>query len=815
MKRILSCALIASLFYSVALLAVSTANAQNVHAPDRVMTRYIGLSGATLAQLSQGATGAGLILYYLESQGPDRPTVVVRLSKTSATSNALAEVYEPFPGSKYLQLTIDNGSPKIDASYNLAITMKSLDGWWVRHGKPSYNLDVQISGPMYAMGGEGFSQESGFTGWASKLHPGEPAVELIVRDPKHTGTPVWDWRTRLPQFQGDAYIGTNYAEEECGTSRQIIPSASPMWPYITTATAYQQPVGKFLPPIGADWKQGKIIYFSELVAVRNQNCSYSINALNTLKGRITNSVDFEAPFAFYDLSGHDLGYPDLIIRSEHYPAQDSWTKYFFYPQSQVPSPSDLEWIRYTWSYKPGAGLMQYKIDVMGTYPYDSVTSLAGGSLKINAPSYKSFPDWVIHKKWPVVTFVAAEGQPYVSNEGIYEYSSHDAGPPYLLGWESRPTVDSYQIAQAGLRSEYRVSQDTPPHLYLSRLDYRLHLLGAEGGIWDLGNGQVVRLHNLAGTEYIDGWTREVATREPVAVTPGTPTVTSTSRLLESLYAFNGYLLYASENGVELKAWKYQPDLLDVSPPKDQASWIAGRDQLLRYGRTSRSPGNLLSWIRGFSGPDLAVKNATISDVRASKNGFRFLLHLRPGFVAKDGLARLLDQTAAGDYLVRYNGRLGIERLTPPALSAAIVSTTSALNQLVPGMIRVVLHNSGTEDAGHVSLELLADKSGGHQRIIGTWSGTLLGSKAQTVEVQWVPPAGTWTLTPKLRLPSGRVFEYAAVRTRIPPVGDSAVNVVMSAGGSRQSGPVVLFLLATCAVLAALALMGHAPAGPNP
>ncbi len=777
--------------------------------PDRVLTRYVSESGATLEQLTAGAAGQGVLLYYLESRGPDHPTLAVRLSKKIGASVALAQVYQPFPGSATLPTTVSQETLEVGPQYDLAITIQTEDGWWVRDGKPSYNLNIRIYGPMYSMWGASYDpQEFRFGGWPSRVSPGEPAVDITVRDPKHTGIPLWEWRSLIPPFEGSAYFRTNYAESKCARPRRIVRSVSPLWPYIATAQGYEQVVGLYSPPIGVDWQHGMIVYFSELVTVRNQACSYALYTLSSLDPRIVNRVDFEAPFAFYDLSGHNVPYPDLIVRTEHYPALDEWTTNFFYPQYQVATPSDIEWIRYSWAEKPAYEDMEYKVDVMGTNPFTTVTSLAGGALKAEAPSYDTYPAWVVNRSWPIVTFVATDGTNYVSNEGIYEYSSHDAGPAYLLGWEDAPRTDSYQIAQAGLRSEYRVSSDSPPRLYFSPVDDRLHLLDADGGIWDLGDGQVITLHNLAGSPYIDSWTLEKGARVPLPESTARG-YTASGKPLQQLYALDGFLIYAGANGVQVKESPYRPALFEASPPTDSASWNSLGARLRHYAGTPRDSVEMATWIDNSPGAELTLTSASIDSVRAWTGGFQFTLHLKPGFQIGGRLTHLLGHVHAGDFLLKYNGRMATQPLTPPVLSATIAQKMLTLQQLQPNLIPIVLHNFGLQDVSDATLELWAGLAGEADTKVATRTVALLGGQHSEVTMQWAPPeAGTWAVMPKLRLPGGGVFSYSGAQIRVIAPDASTINVVLNAGGSVQSTLTAVSLLAVVAVLAIVGLLAR-------
>ena len=299
-----------------------------------IHTQFVSESGTTLEQLSMGGVGQGVILYYRADHDADHPTLAVRLMKEAATSNARADVYSSTTADPTFTWTMKSGQVAFDGVTGLSITFVSFDGWWVRDGRPNYNLNIQVNGPVYAMWGGSYDFEKKVpTGWTALMQPRQPAVAVEVRDPQHSGEPLWDWRNALANI---AYLQTNYAERKCDTPHTYDLGITPLWPYVSgmvkkiglndsvsyQTSGFEQTGTVHAPPIIIDWGIGKITHFSEFVSVRNQNCSYSHYSINALQTDRRNQLDFETPFAFYDLSGEGKGKPNLILRTEHYYAGD-------------------------------------------------------------------------------------------------------------------------------------------------------------------------------------------------------------------------------------------------------------------------------------------------------------------------------------------------------------------------------------------------------------------------------------------------------------------------------------------------------------
>ncbi|HLO28813.1 MAG TPA: helix-turn-helix domain-containing protein, partial [Anaerolineales bacterium] len=622
-----------------------------------------------------------------------------------------------------------------------------------------------------------------------------------VRDPAKQGIPEWDFRYVLKPLPGRADIHTNYAERKCKTPMNINLGISPLWPYVAESGGYELPNGQLRPPIIVDWEKGKVTHFSELVTVRNQNCSYALYLLNGIDPGKTSQPDFESPFAFYDLSGQGKGFPNLVLRTERYPVGDPWsTGLDLEAQAGRPVPRDIETVRYSWRNTVGDRLWDYKVEVLGFYPYTFDTSIAGGLFSIDVPPYEKFPKWVIGHSWPAVTFIDTEGHSYSSNEGIYDWSPREIGIGYILGWEEESKLQAFSKIANGFRGEYRFRKNVPPSLYLSPIDNQLHLLWGEGGLWDLGEGLVLKLGNLDGGRYINSWVRErvpvQSTRQPVDAQPAVA-----GEAEESLYALAGYLIYSGRAGTELRQAEYPPSRFEILPPTDKASWQLFQERLGPYTEERRDPKDLRSWLSPFSGKTLTIAGGQISDVRVMPNGFRFILDLRPGYRVQEN--ELFDAFAfePGHYVVTYNGHFTIEPLTPPAISVSLINPI--VHQLELNPIQVTFRNDGLEDIPQATLELSATSSDGTTRVVANKTVQLLAKKSVTTTLVWAPASsGTWILTPKIQEPNGRSIAGDPVSIVIAHSKTANLRNLLLVSTSPRRLPVILLGLIILATLTA-------------
>jgi len=278
---------------------------------------------------------------------------------------------------------------------------------------------------------------------------------------------------------------------------------------------------------------------------------YSIERV--LPGQL-NSPNFEVPFAFYDLSGKGVGYPNLLLRTVRTIKNA--------PLSEPGNP-ETQSIRYSWRNAVGDWRWDYKIDVLGQYEYTSETPIAGGAAVIDAPSYEAFPSWVIDRSWSAVSFVDREERLDLSSEGIYDWSMRGVSEEYLFGWEREPVLIQFQDIRTGFRGEYRLSASQKPTLYMSPVDNRLHLKWAEQGIWRLDEAKILRVANLDSDAYLDVWSQEslaaaterdtsaVESSEDGAVAADNSA--SEAQVIETVYALDGYLLYTDGDRITIVA----------------------------------------------------------------------------------------------------------------------------------------------------------------------------------------------------------------------------------------------------------------------
>jgi hypothetical protein len=666
-------------------------------ASEPVLAVYIS-NQSDLAGILAGESGEAFLLYYFPNKGQEQPALVVRLFKETGAVFSTADVFDAPPGNTHVPVEFINGYPALSNDLIATIHMIAYEGWWVRDGLINFNVDIQVYGPVMTMWASGDN-----SGWANLLVYGEPNAHIIVRDKNGDGLADWDWRTMLPEFPNRGDVRTTYAERKCASPQVVEGGIPASWPFVASSSeyGYEQASGIFRPPIVVSWEDGRIRFFSEIVTLRNQNCSYGLHSIERILPNQINSPDFEAPFVFYDLSGKGIGYPNLILRTG---------RLILNTDVNNLASEQLEVIRYTWSNKDfGDRSMDYKVEVLGFHPYEFVTSIADNLAFIDAPPYELFPDWIITKNWPVVTFIDSEDINYLTSEGIYEWAPGDLGSDFFLGIIDQGKVDLFGDIRTGLRGEYRLNTDQPIILYMSPVDNRLHLKWAEQGIWRLGDEHVLRVKNIDGDEYIDAWSHEL---KPLSsdVLAEMSDDESESFILEELYVLDGYLLYANGVNLTMISSNSSPSIFETKPPIDHSTWQTHRTQLAPYESARKDPHNLRSWLDGSGQIEFQLDGAELTGYRYTPDGLRFEIELQPGFTQQGEDLLGVSGLMPGFYLVTYaQGVFQVESLTPPQLSLVL---TSQRDEIFPGanlyQVNLTAANQGNQDSPELEVVLTSD-----------------------------------------------------------------------------------------------------------
>ncbi|MCY0899355.1 MAG: hypothetical protein OWU33_10560 [Firmicutes bacterium] len=567
-------------------------------------------------------------------------------------------------GPRGVKVLSDGGHPYL--------ILESRTAGWIEQGRTNYNVTLWVDG----LSGMGYP----------KVLPNGHINTVYRVGQKSPGIPQWE----VGQNLGNPQPSWGYARLEI---QDRLPGAPPFrvmngimpdFPYLGVGNSRQ--VDWYLEnpsPLYFNLTQSQLILYS-FVGFEDGG-TYRINSVNAAP-----HPDFESPFAFYNFLP-DSRYSQLVVRSDTYPAGDAFG---FFPTIH----RDETTFRYSWA---GANptLFSYSLQLAGSIPLNQTVSIGGVRFRAVRPT--DLPTWVMTQKWPMVAFVQSL-HGYASSEGIYSYTPQQPSAwPWLLGLTAHPAqywahpylvtnpgpATSDEGLAVGYRGEYDTADFRTPELYISPIDGLVHLLWAQGGIWNLGHGWYEREENLTGGPYLDVWelkhlTRK--TRHPRAMS---------GKTVETFYDLGRTLLYQGPTSIEILRLPATVDPVLVNPPTNRASWLAFR-KLTREAETGRSPFDMGEWMTAWKGPRVAWQGAQLQDVRVVAGRFTWILHL----TSSTKVSRVtpgLSPLSPGTYLLTYDPATGQWAALPhpvARVSARAVVSTPVVGQVATVTVR--LHNRG-------------------------------------------------------------------------------------------------------------------------
>lgn len=470
---------------------------------------------------------------------------------------------------------------------------------------------------------------------------------------------------------------------------------------------------------------------------------HNVNSLN-----FAPDINFEAPFVFYNFDQNSRQ-TQMVVRGAFFPVNDP----------HVPFRTDYGQAGYRYSWKTDSDVYwAYGLQMAGMRNYEDWVTV--GDLQFRSVPPEIFPEWVVNHDWPLVTFI--EPRPgYGGSEGIYFYSGQDQELWAWLAGETNtpPTNLKYPYLQQntdltaftdttlpeGFRGEYLFLATESPSLYLSPIDYKLHLLGAQGGVWNLGDGHILRTHNLDTGKYINVWIRETISLD--VNEHGLGEIVE-SQLIEALYVLPNYLLHITPQGFSLRQAHFEPSLFEIAPPTNKATWQAFREQVRQYENQERDPVNLHGWLDAFSGPRMDMVGASIANVRFLDDGFRFELTLTSDYQTYSDDLLGIAGLAAGDYLVVHRqGEFAISPLVSAILSLDMQPLEESETTTT---IQIKVQNRSTADAP--ALMLVAETVAEGETMVELSRVPVDALAGESVQLLLnIPPEASGAVTLRLRL----------------------------------------------------------------
>lgn len=645
-----------------------------------------------------------------------------------------ASIYANNLGRELIEYSLDGDELYVLSSNGFPyITMRPEGAGWLVDGKTNYQLTASVDGPLPGREGAGYP----------KVQTDGVVDSVIQVGSEQHGVPKWQILRVANDPCPDCIYPRFAATERLPEAPpfQVVTPTIPSFPHLGIIG---RPINYFVenrPPFYFNLGSMELEMF---LFVGLQSGLYAVNSF-----RSPPWVDFEAPFVWYNLDSSSR-YPQLVARAWYYPSGDPVL-------SAYGSPTAFSSFRYSWK-NSDEERWAYSLQVAGLFSYAKEIEI--GDTKVWGVPADELPEWIVTQPWHVSTFVEpVEGYP--GGEGIYYYSTQTHE---LLAWLSGVTDElpsaltepllnetageMYSSLPEGFRGEYNILHPRAPELYFSPVDNRLHLLYAQGGVWNLGDGRVLRMHNLDGDAHIDGWTREIMASaagevSEVRAVPGL--------VEEALYTVDGFMVYSGE---EVCGWRITQQALanfEIRPPTDQVTWTEFREQTaLLHANEGRDPEDLRAWFNAFDGRSLVITRGKIRGVRATEAGFRFILELTSGFQVQ-GFSELdLDSFEPGTYVVSYDHEFTVQpflpsrvRITPGTIQLTHPNPTA----LEPLQIQARFENAGLEDLSDLRVQIHVQGPETPSRIVAVRRASLLAQQSIPLSFDWTPlRPGQWKIS---------------------------------------------------------------------
>lgn len=531
--------------------------------------------------------------------------------------------------------------------------------------------------------------------------------------PGSNGTQIW---VQVENRRPDPYAGAIF------------------WPLLIDKQSSHGSYFDHPPAIVVDWEAGAIDGMGILgFPIEN---GYHIYSYLTMDKYAVNAANFENPMAYYDIANDQDGWPELQYRFNVKVPHDP---YFPAGRWGTVATPNLE-VHISWD-QNNLNAWQYKLSLASNDAID--TRIQFPDFAIVSVPHDRVISWVDNRTWDMATFTQ-DYNPSRDSEGMFakgwqvnrgwlddEYFNSLIPDNFMTGYSDQLPLNYFQDTPEAMRGEYSFHYYDTPKIYLSSLDRQLHLLGAEAGVWNRGEGHRLRYANLNTDSYLDQWQDE---RDGTVV--------------QQLNYAAGVYVYSGNDQVRFKLTELPPALLETRPPGDHDEWQRLGAQLKDH-QITLEPDDFAGMLDQLPGSELRIQGAAARDFRIMPEGFRFILEMQPNFRASQNDQPLILLPALpGNYAVDFDGQTwSVEPATPAVLGVSNieVSTESgAAQDLRWTTVEVLLRNDGLEDVHDLPVCLTLDNQIGRRIVMTDTVALLPGEGQQRIAWQWAPPtAGAW------------------------------------------------------------------------
>jgi hypothetical protein len=683
-----------------------------------------------------------------------------------------ARLYDDRDGDGNVDYSIQDFELQINESDHWTVQVETTGSWWLADGTINYNLKILTDGLQNTIYGTN-------TIPIMQTNDGQIDWSYQVFDSQSDGIPdYWIYQLldplppNLSLTRFSAFV--NYGEGQVMGSIQ-----AQLWPYLWNLPPGNTQANNMFSDhslFKVDWQNAHITRaFFAGFPIEN---GFWINSVAPADASGTVESNFEDPHAWYDLAGDKDGYPELNVRLVHWRVNDiNWPYSAFSPANEV---------RYSWNQSNAPQLaFEYKLGLFGNQSINEQVFI--DPFTITTVDWLNLPQWVTGQSWLFASFIAVEGLNYQSSEGIYEWapltSPNGIAERYFMGESDNFPIENFPVLSPGMRGEYSRYINDQPWLYISPVDHKLHLQGADEGQWTISTNRTIQYQSHASA-YIDLWKLFEA-----------------DQLKKLLYIGEDHIVLFEQDFMRIFSASFYSPLFTVLPPANHREWL-DLGIKLEAAAPDFEPDDFGAMAAKFGQPILSFTGIKLIEFDPEMGRNEAVVELLPGYrIAGDHPAEL-DLLTPGNYRLSYTPTDGLK--LSPATSADLRIDTLSVDRkaLSPGnRVRILadLVNSGSMPSSDVKVDFIVRKSDGSETLLKDMVLDIKGNQHQVLQTEWIPEQpGSWEVQLIITFNGTQITK--AVPLEIEDTDRFLVDQVLNISGTKYTLPTAFGLLEVGAFL---------------
>jgi hypothetical protein len=309
----------------------------------------------------------------------------------------VAYLYDDRTNDHRVAYGVRNGDVTVTESRFWSIKVAAQGDWWNGDGTVNRNIHVWVDGPI---GMSGLDTDLALD---TMSNDGKVDLEMEVRIDALPGMPAYSLARSFPD--GKWQIGRTVIRVNVPGSFLPQIKGYVFWPHLGPNLAAPAGPSELAPTLNMDWASSRFARQGvnhSVIQLTPPEQGWRIYSTESLTKDTLNHLDFENPFAYYDLADDHDGWPELIIRNEYLPPGSfgDWVRGRFKRWGRPDQA--MEFFRYSWN-QDNDVYWDYKLSLIGDNVLTNVVSFP--DFHVVSIPYDEYP-WILTEKmaWDGATF---------------------------------------------------------------------------------------------------------------------------------------------------------------------------------------------------------------------------------------------------------------------------------------------------------------------------------------------------------------------------------------------------------------------------